>query len=135
MNKGVRKPLHEDTFYGIIENGENKGKLILRKPIDSSFNKKKIEAAVSSNSVKKILLNHLQQEKFQNQKNDNGNLIKAEELAFAPEGLEDMNKNIQVLNDGKYHYPIYKVKLIFEKGKKFPIRNYIKNGEKTNKIC
>ncbi len=130
MNKGVRKPLHEDTFYGIIENGENKGKLILRKPIDSSFNKKKIEAAVSSNSVKKILLNHLQQEKFQNQKNDNGNLIKAEELAFAPEGLEDMNKNIQVLNDGKYHYPIYKVKLIFEKGKKFPIRNYIKNGEK-----
>jgi CRISPR-associated endonuclease Csn1 len=31
------------------------------------------------------------------------------ELAFSPDGIDEMNRNIKELNDGKEHQPIYKV--------------------------
>lgn len=48
------------------------------------------------------------------------------ELAFSPEGIEEMNSNIKELNNGKYHKPIIKVRW-YEKADKFTV------GEKGNK--
>ena len=73
--------------------------------IDPSFKKAKIIANMDDSAIQKILLAHLK-------KYDDNN-----ELAFAPEGLTDLNKNIQLLNDGKKHMPIKSVRVI-EKGEK-----------------
>lgn len=42
------------------------------------------------------------------------------EEAFSPEGIEQMNKNIMILNNGKPHKPIYNVRR-YESGEKFAI--------------
>lgn len=119
-NYSIRKQLHEDTYYGILENGANKGRLVLRCKLDDSFDEDKINK-VSSSSVRKILLNHLNRERYLGQVTEKGEPIKPEKLAFSPEGIEDMNKRIIDLNDGKFHHPIYKARVVFEKGNKFPI--------------
>ena len=80
----------------------------VRKPIDTSFNKKGISEKVIDTGIQKILLRHLEN-------NDNN-----ANIAFSPEGIEAMNKNIVALNDGKYHQPIYKVR-VYEQADKFPI--------------
>jgi len=85
-----------------------------RKPLDTSFNKKKIEESVTDTGVQKILLRHLELK-------DNN-----PELAFSPDGIDEMNRNIISLNNGKYHQPIIKVR-IYEKADKFAI------GQKGNK--
>ena len=48
------------------------------------------------------------------------------ELAFSPEGIDEMNQNIIALNDGAFHHPIYKVR-VYEKAEKFAV------GKKGNK--
>src|SRR5690606_33063475 len=70
--------------------------------------------AITDTGIQKILKNYL--------KSKGGN----PELAFSPEGIEDLNKNITQYNDGKPHQPIYKAR-IFELGSKFPL------GQKGNK--
>ena len=50
--------------------------------------------------------------------------------AFSPEGIEDLNKNIKELNNGKDHKPIYSVRL-FEEGKRFSLGN---TGNKNTKF-
>ena len=80
----------------------------VRKPLDSGFDKKKIVESVTDTGIQKILLRHLE---------TNGNNA---DLAFSPEGIEVMNKNIITLNDGKYHQPIYKVR-VYEKADKFAV--------------
>ena len=47
-------------------------------------------------------------------------------LAFSPDGIDEMNKNIVMLNNGKFHQPINKVR-VYEKAEKFAI------GKKSNK--
>lgn len=86
----------------------------VRKPIDTSFNQKKIEGEVADTAIQKILINHLLK---------NGNNA---EIAFSPDGIERMNQNIIELNGGKYHQPIYRVR-VYEKADKFAV------GEKGNK--
>lgn len=86
----------------------------VRKPLDSSFTEKKIKDEVTDTSVQKILLNHLEA----NEKNA--------EIAFSPDGIDRMNRNIIELNEGKFHQPIYKVR-VYEKADKFAI------GSKGNK--
>src|SRR5690606_32663067 len=95
-----------------------KGKILTatRKSIDTSFNLKTIES-ITDTGIQKILQNYLLSK--------DGN----SELAFSPEGIEDMNKNIEKYNDGKPHQPIYKVR-IFETGSKFPLGQA---GNKKNK--
>lgn len=66
--------------------------------MDSSFNQKKIEEEVTDTGIQKILLRHLQQ---------NGN---NPDIAFSPDGVERMNQNMTILNNGKWHQPIYKVR-------------------------
>ena len=80
----------------------------VRKSLDSSFDKKKILGSVTDTGIQKILLRHLEA---------NGNNA---ELAFSPEGIEMLNKNIIELNDGKWHQPIYKVR-VYGKADKFAV--------------
>ena len=116
-NWAIRKPLHKETVSGKITLEREKvsgGKILTatRKVIDSTFTEKVIEG-ITDTGIQKILLNYL---KFK----------KNPEIAFSPEGLEELNKNITLYNDGKPHKPIYKVR-IFEQGSKFPL------GEAGNK--
>ena len=85
-----------------------------RKPLDTSFDKKKIEISVTDTGIQKILLAHLAAK--------DGN----PELAFSPDGIDEMNRKITSLNGGKYHQPILKVR-VYEKADKFAV------GEKGNK--
>lgn len=89
-----------------------------RKPLDNSFDKKKIEDSIADTGIQKILLAHLEQ---------NGN---NPEIAFSPDGIDAMNKNIITLNNGKQHKPIYHVR-IYEKAEKFSIGA---TGQKAKKF-
>ena len=72
---------------------------------------------ITDTGIQKILLRHLEA-------NENN-----PEWAFSPEGVETMNKNIIELNDGKWHQPIYKVR-VYEKADKFAVGQ---NGNKSTK--
>ena len=79
-----------------------------RKPLDTSFDKKKIKTQVADTAIQKILLNHL-----------SAHGDKAE-TAFSPDGIDEMNRNIIELNNGKFHQPILKVR-IYVKADKFAV--------------
>ena len=76
--------------------------------LDTTFGKKKIES-ITDTGIQKILLNHL------------ANYNEQPELAFSPEGIEEMNKNMAALNNGKFHQPILKVRTFEPKGNKFNV--------------
>ena len=119
-NWAIRKPLHKETVSGKITLQREKvsgGKILTatRKVIDSTFTEKVIEG-ITDTGIQKILLNYL---KFK----------KNPEIAFSPEGIEELNKNIALYNDGKPHKPIRKVR-IFEQGSKFPLEEV---GNKSQK--
>ena len=101
-----------DVYY--YSKGTKNRFFAVRKPLDTSFNKKKIEESVTDTGIQKILLRHLEA---------NGNDVA---LAFSPEGIEAMNKDILTLNNGKWHQPIYKVR-VYEQADKFAV------GQKGNK--
>lgn len=52
------------------------------------------------------------------------------ELAFSPDGIDEMNRNIVALNNGKFHQPIIKVRK-YEKADKFAVGQ---NGNKSKKF-
>lgn len=87
-----------------------------RKPLDTSFDKKRIESSVTDTGIQKILLAHLAAK--------GGN----PELAFSPDGIDEMNRNIVALNNRKFHQPIFKVR-VYEKAEKFAV------GQKGNKAA
>lgn len=68
-----------------------------RTVLDQSFTRKIIEHNVADTGIQQILLRHLVH--YENA-----------EQAFSPEGIEDMNKNLKELNNGRPHQPIYKVR-------------------------
>jgi len=112
INWAVRKSLHKDTVSGKVQLPRIKvpnGKILTatRKSLDTSFDLKAI-GAITDTGIQKILKCYL--------KAKDGN----PDLAFSPEGLEDLNKNVAQYNDGKYHQPIYKVR-VYELGSKFPL--------------
>lgn len=120
-NWAIRKSMHKDTVSGKVElqcYKTPKGKIVTatRKSLDTSFDLKTIES-ITDTGIQKILKNYLKAK-------DNNS-----ELAFSPEGIEDLNKNISKYNDGKQHQPIYKVR-IFELGSKFQIGQ---SGNKKHK--
>src|SRR5690606_14574190 len=120
VNWAIRKPIHKETVSGKINLPRVKvatGKILTatRKPLDTSFNAKTI-LSITDTGIQKILLNYLKAK---------GN----PELAFSPEGIEEMNQNISLYNDGKPHQPILKVR-VFEQGSKFPLGE---TGNKTTK--
>src|SRR5574344_273589 len=87
----------------------------VRKSVDTSFTEKVISEQITDTGIQKILLNHLQA-------NDN-----KPELAFSPDGIDEMNRNITALNGGKPHQPILEVRKMELLGNKFNV------GEKGNK--
>jgi CRISPR-associated endonuclease Csn1 len=121
VNWAIRKPLHKETVSGKIKLDRikvAKGKILTatRKMLDTSFNEKVI-ATITDTGIQKILLNYL--------RHKGGN----SEIAFSPEGVEEMNLNISHFNDGKDHQPILKVR-VFEQGSKFILGE---TGNKTDK--
>lgn len=117
-NWAIRKPMHKETVSGKVDLPwvkVPKGKVLTatRKSVDTTFDLKTI-AAITDTGIQKILKNYLAY------KGNNP------EIAFSPEGLEEMNANIKQYNDGNAHQPIRKVR-IFEMGSKFSL------GETGNK--
>ena len=105
-NWAIRKPMHEETISGKIyldreKITKNDILTATRKTVDSSFDEKRIKK-ITDTGIQKILLNYLEYKR-------------SPEIAFSPEGLEELNKNLSIYNDGKPHKPIYKVR-IYEKG-------------------
>lgn len=133
VNWAIRKPMHEDTFYGKITTKRNIGKLKIRTLVDESFDKLKIEEKVYNKSIQRILLNHLKQEKYNGKYDEKGKQIKPNVMAFSNDGIEEMNKNIIKLNENKFHNKIKKVKVIHEKGKKFSVKKILKKETKYAK--
>lgn len=101
-----------DVYYFASET--NRRFFATRKPLDVTFDKKKIEEHIADTGIQKILLRHLADK-------DNNS-----EVAFSPDGIDEMNSNIIELNNGKKHQPIYKVR-VYEEADKFVV------GSKGNK--
>jgi CRISPR-associated endonuclease Csn1 len=98
-NWAIRKPLHKEFVYAKVDLPNvklPKGKIItaIRRNLDDTIDINKI----TDTGIQKILTKYLE---------SHGN---DKELAFSPEGIEDMNKNIAKYNNGKPHQPIYKVR-------------------------
>ncbi|WP_435523966.1 hypothetical protein [Chryseobacterium indoltheticum] len=111
INWAIRKPMHKETVSGKVDLPRikvPKGKILTatRKSLDTSFDLKTINS-ITDTGIQKILKNYLE-------------LKGSSELAFSPEGIEDLNNNIEKYNDGKAHQPIHKVR-IFELGSKFQV--------------
>ena len=105
-----------DVFYFTKETKERF--FATRKPLDTTFNQAKIENSIADSGIQKILSAHL--------KSKNGDA----EQAFSPDGIDEMNKNIVDLNNGKFHQPILKVR-VYEKADKFAVGQ---NGNKKAKF-
>lgn len=112
------------AYYYTDETNDNY--FATRKSLDTSFDAKKIETSITDRGIQKILLNYLQYK--------GGN----PELAFSPEGIEELNKNITSYNDGKMHKPIIKVR-VYEKGSRFAVGftgnkkdKYVEGAKGTN---
>lgn len=112
--KRIKNELEKDgSISGKIEvyyftNETNDRYYATRKPIDSSFDEKTILGSVTDTGAQKILLAHLSR-----CNND-------PEIAFSPDGIEQMNRDIRQLNDGHDHKPIFKVRK-YEKADKFAV--------------
>ena len=98
-----------------------------RRLLDESFDSKLI-SKISDTGIQKILSKHLKQ--YNEIKGEQ--TIEHPELAFSPEGLDKLNENIVHLNNGKFHKPIYRVRVYKELGLKFRVGE---NGNKKNKYA
>jgi CRISPR-associated endonuclease Csn1 len=94
----------------------NNDNVASRVKIDDSFNSDTIKS-ITDSGIQFILLNHLK--KYNEEQN--GKMIEHPELAFSPEGLDELNQNLISLNGGKPHQPIFKVRTYEPKGNKFNI--------------
>lgn len=122
-NMAIRMPMHEATFSGVVllpwlklgkgeittATRERNDLVTLFKDVTEKEKAEKIILKITDLGIQKILNNYLN--------SLNGNPV----LAFSPNGIEYMNKNIEQYNNGNLHHPIYKVR-IYEKGKsRFPL--------------
>ena len=82
-------------------------------------NAKKIIKSITDTGIQQILFRHLE-----NKGND-------PVLAFSPEGIDEMNRTIKTLNNGKDHKPIYKVRIYECSTMKFPLGSV---GNKSKKF-
>ncbi len=115
-----------EIYYWDVDDKGIPKNVASRVKLDETFNLAAIET-ITDTGIQQILLNHLNQEKYQNAKDEKGKPIAFEILAFSADGIDDMNNNIQALNNGKFHHPIYKVRVYKTKGEKFAV------GQKGNK--
>ncbi len=128
-NKWNEKDISKTAIYYWEVDTKGKGSnAAARVALDITFNKTKIES-ITDTGIQKILLNHLN--RFAERKDENGKKIAPEILAFSPEGIEEMNKNMAELNGGKLHQPIFKVRTYEPTGNKF---NVGETGNKKDKF-
>jgi len=122
-NWAVRKSLHKEMVYGLIDLDVPKGKVAtaVRVALSDIKNQKHIDK-IADKAIQTILTNHLKNFIDEKGKPDF-------ESAFSTEGIEALNKNIKSLNNGKKHQPILKTRL-FEIGVKFPVGQ---SGNNPNK--
>jgi CRISPR-associated endonuclease Csn1 len=113
-----------EIYYWDKENVASRVKL------DDSFTKIKIET-ITDTGIQKILLTHVNKEKHQTAKDEKGKEISPETIAFSADGIDELNKNITELNRGKFHQPIYKIRIYEPKGNKF---NIGQTGNKKDKF-
>jgi CRISPR-associated endonuclease Csn1 len=111
-------PSNENRFTKVEVYTLTKNATAIRTALTDKFTLKQLEN-VTDSGIRKILESHLN-----NYMDENGN--KHFDLAFNPDGLDELNKNIKLLNGGKFHHPIHKVR-IYEEGNKFKV------GESGNK--
>lgn len=78
-----------------------------RKPLDTSFDLKRIES-ITDSGIREILRRHLSA-------CDN-----KPDVAFSPDGIDELNKNMTALNNGVPHKPIFKVR-VYEQADKFAV--------------
>jgi CRISPR-associated endonuclease Csn1 len=122
-NKWEQKDISKvEVYYLTIDNNGKPEFVASRNSLDNTFNRKRIEE-VTDSGIQKILLNHLSRYDVIK----DGKIEEHPELAFSPDGIDTMNQNIVTLNGGKYHQPIYKVRLLSAMGNKFAV------GERGNK--
>lgn len=118
-DKGYRWERQDVSKVDIWAFSDDKEKLVAtRKPLDTSFNKDRIEK-ITDTGIQKILLNYLEA------KGGDPN------TAFTPEGIEEMNLRIQEYNGGKKHQPIVKVRVMEPMGNKYPVGQ---TGNKRDKF-
>jgi CRISPR-associated endonuclease Csn1 len=103
---------------------------VKRVTLDAGFTEKQLEK-ITDTGIQKILRNHLK-----NFTLGNGHCDCAS--AFSQEGLEAMNKNIRLLNDGKDHKPIHAVR-VYEVSQRFQVgqspdsrHKYVEAAKGTN---
>ncbi|MEI6050268.1 MAG: type II CRISPR RNA-guided endonuclease Cas9 [Bacteroidota bacterium] len=124
-NLWMGKDLSKVELYYFTNDKENDALVASRVNLDDSFNSKKIES-ITDTGIRQILLRHL--EKYNEERE--GKTVEHPELAFSPERIDDMNKNITSLNKGKFHQPICKVRTYEIKGNKFNVGS---RGNKKDK--
>lgn len=100
-----------DLYYFDNDNVASRTKL------NESFTSKIIEENITDTGIQKILLKHL--EKYN--ETVGSKITEHPELAFSPDGIDDLNKNIISLNNGKFHHPIQKVRTYEARGNKFNV--------------
>lgn len=120
----IRKPLHKETVAGKVHSIKLKaGKIATsNRVLLKEIKNEKILKKIVGDDIKKILRNHLENYINQGGKKDF-------EAAFNENGVEQLNKNIKHLNNGKERMPIKKVK-VYEEGKKFAVGHEGNNSSK-----
>lgn len=106
-----------DVYYFTNEK-ESTEMVAVRKPLDDSFDKKKIDT-ITDSGICKILHAHL--ERYNDDSKE----------AFSPDGLDILNSKegyLKELNNGKEHKPIKNVRISETRGMKFRV------GETANKL-
>lgn len=116
-NWAIRQPLHEETVSGIVNlpwvqlgKGEMTTATRERNDLVSIFKDVKTNDKAEK-KIRKITDTGIQKILFRYLKSKDNN----PEVTFSPEGIEELNKNISQFNNGKFHQPIFKVR-VYEKG-------------------
>ncbi len=100
-----------------------------RTELTNKFTRKQLES-ITDTGIQKILENHI---KNYLETDDKGKRVERFDLAFNAEGVEELNKNIKELNNGKNHQPIKKVR-IYEAGSKFSISENKESAKSTKYV-
>ena len=121
--------INENNVVKVMVYYFDEDKSATRKSLDASFDENTIKT-ITDIGIQKILLNHLNSEKYQNQIDEKGSKIAPKDLAFNSEGINELNKNITRLNKGKNHQPIFNVRKYEALGNKFSVGTKGNKGDK-----
>lgn len=115
INEGIL-PAKIRIYYWAEDKAGQPAYAATRKSLAPDFTVDDIQK-ITDTGIQQILLRHLEQYA----ETINGKRVDHPELAFSPDGVDALNRNIITLNNNKPHQPIYKVRLFEPKGNKFPV--------------